>query len=108
MGIRISGIWHFLSRYKYLIVVVIGVAVVGFLDDNSIMRHLQYKLQISDLEDEISRYNGQNEEATKVLKGLKNNPKQIEKIARERYFMKTDDEDVYVLSTDGQKSSGQE
>jgi cell division protein FtsB len=28
------------------------------------------------------------------------NPKAIEKIARERYFMKADDEDVFVLSDD--------
>ena len=27
-------------------------------------------------------------------------PRYIEKIARERYFMKADDEDIFVISTD--------
>ena len=31
---------------------------------------------------------------------LDSNPKAIEKIARERYFMKADDEDIFVLSDD--------
>ena len=29
-------------------------------------------------------------------------PKAMEKIARERYFMKADDEDIFVLSDDGE------
>ena len=33
-------------------------------------------------------------------KQLDKDPKAIEKIARERYFMKTDDEDIFVLSDD--------
>ena len=34
------------------------------------------------------------------IKELDRNPKAIEKIARERYFMKADDEDIFVLSDD--------
>ena len=34
------------------------------------------------------------------IRTLDSNPKAIEKIARERYFMKADDEDVFVLSDD--------
>ena len=37
------------------------------------------------------------------LSEIDRNPAAIEKIARERYFMKADDEDVFVLSDD-QKS----
>ena len=33
---------------------------------------------------------------------MQRNHKEIEKIARERYFMKADDEDIFVLSTDRQ------
>jgi cell division protein FtsB len=31
---------------------------------------------------------------------LDSNPKAIEKIARERYFMKEDDEDIFVFSNE--------
>jgi cell division protein FtsB len=88
------------SHYKYLIVVVIGIAVVGFLDDNSFMKRIRMELQISDMKDEIQKYNTQNASDSRQLRELKRNPKAIEKIARERYFMKADDEDIYVLSDD--------
>jgi len=39
---------------------------------------------------------------------LRRDPKAIEKIARERYFMKTDDEDIYVLSDDEKPTQKQD
>ncbi len=97
---KLGKIWSLLARYKYLITIVVGVAIVGFIDDNSFLRRIQYDLQISQLKEDIKRYNDHNEASTKELKEIRRNPKAIEKIARERYFMKADDEDIYVLSTD--------
>ena len=103
MSSRLNAIWRFISHYKYLIVTVIGVAIVGFLDDNSFMTRLQYEMQINSLKAEIQKYNAQHEEDSKQLRELRQNPKAIEKIARGRYFMKADDEDIYVL-TDNAKT----
>lgn len=100
MSIRIGVFWELLNHYKYLIVVVLGVLVVGVIDDNSFMRRIQYEMQISELKEEIECYNHRNELDSKQLKELKHDPKAIEKIARERYFMKADDEDIFVISTD--------
>ena len=100
MNIRMGFFWSMLSHYKYLIVTVLGVLWVGVLDENSFVKRVQYELQISDLKAEIDRYNAQNEKDARQLKELKRDPKAIEKIARERYFMKADDEDLYVLSDD--------
>lgn len=105
---RVGIIWSFLSHYKYLIVIVLGVAIVGFLDDNSFMRRIQYDIQLDDLKSEIKRYNDQNKVDSKQLKELKQDPKAIEKIARERYFMKSDNEDIYVLSDDENSKKNQE
>jgi cell division protein FtsB len=81
---------------------VVGLLVVGVLDDNSFRKRIQYELQISELEDQIEQYNKQYERDSKKLQEIKKDPKAIEKIARERYFMKADDEDIFVLSTDEQ------
>ena len=97
MAKRINAIWNFLSHYKYLIVIVIGISIVGFLDDNSFLKHMPYDMQISDLKAEISKYNARHAEDSVRLHELKQNPKAIEKIARERYFMKADDEDIFVF-----------
>ena len=97
---RLSPLLALLSHYKYVITVVVGVLLVGFVDDNSFMQRAKLELQISDLEADIERYNEQNEADMKQLKAMKRSPKSFEKIARERYFMKADDEDIFVLSDD--------
>ena len=101
MASRINAIWNFISHYKYLIVIVIGIAIVGFLDDNSFLKHMQYDMQISDLKSEIAKYEARHEEDSCRLHELKQDPKAIEKIARERYFMKADDEDIFVFDNMG-------
>lgn len=97
---RISIIFNFLGHYKYLIVVVLGCIMVGFVDDNSMLRRLQLQMQINDLEEEIEKYRSMNDADTKQLRDLQRDPRAVEKIARERYFMKADDEDIFVLSDD--------
>lgn len=100
MKFRKVGIGSLLDHYKYLIVIVLGVIMVSVVGNNSFRKRIQYELEIDDLEEEINKYNAQNEHDTKQLNELKRNPKAIEKIARERYFMKTDDEDIFVLTDD--------
>lgn len=102
MASRLNIILEVISHYKYLITIVVGLLVVGVLDDNSFRKRIQYELQISELEDQIEQYNKQYERDSKKLQEIKKDPKAIEKIARERYFMKADDEDIFVLSTDEQ------
>ncbi|MBQ7422226.1 MAG: septum formation initiator family protein [Prevotella sp.] len=98
---KITGfVWRFFSRFKYHLVIVIGIAVVGFLDENSFMKRFEYDYQIEELKAEIDKYTKRYEADSKRLKELNRNPNAIAKIARERYFMKADDEDIFVLSDD--------
>ena len=100
MGKKIGIVWNILSRYKYVIVIVVGIVVVGFVDDNSFVQRVKYDMEIEDLKEQIAQYHKVHETDAKALRELKHNPRAIEKIAREKYFMKTDDEDVFVLSDD--------
>ena len=70
---------------KYGVVLVIGVVLIGFVGSNSIWGHFRNKMRISELKDEIEHYEGEY---------------RMEKVARERFFMKTDEEDIFVLSDD--------
>ena len=85
---------------KYTIVCLLGVLIVGFLDENSVWSHFKNKQRISDLEEEIAKYNADYERDQAQIRELNRNPKAMEKIARERYYMKADDEDIFVLSDD--------
>ena len=97
---RLTPLFNILGHYKYVITIVAGIVIVGFLDENSFMKRVQLELQISDMKSKIEEYNIQNESDMKQLNELKRNPHAYEKIARERYFMKADDEDIFVLSDD--------
>lgn len=100
MSQKLSIIWNYLAHYKYLIVIVAGVLIVGVVDDNSIRQHIKYQLQIATLREEIEKYRDQYEKDSRQLKEMRQGPDVFGKIARERYFMKSDDEDIFVLSTD--------
>lgn len=100
MSKRLGIIWNYLAHYKYLIVIVVGVFVVGVIDDNSIRQHIRYQIQIAGLRSEIDKYNAQLEKDTRLLKEMRKGPQVFGKIARERYFMKADNEDIFVLSSD--------
>ena len=100
MSQKLSIIWNYLAHYKYLIVIIAGVLIVGVVDDNSIRQHIKYQLQIATLREEIGKYRDQYEKDSRQLKEMRQGPDVFGKIARERYFMKSDDEDIFVLSTD--------
>ena len=85
---------------KYTLVCLLGVLIVGFLDENSVWNHFKNQRRISELEEEIDKYNAAYERDQAQIRQLNKDPKAMEKIARERYFMKADDEDIYVLSDD--------
>ena len=88
---------------KYIVVTILAVVLIGFVDDNSVWHHIRNKQYIGELEDEIEKYEKLNQSNQAQIRELDSNPKAIEKIARERYFMKTDEEDIFVLSEDESK-----
>ena len=92
-------VWHS-AIFKYAVVSIVGVLLVGFLDDNSMWSHVKNLQHINALTEEKERYNAQFQRDQAQIKELDRNPKAIEKIARERYFMKADNEDIFILSDD--------
>ena len=53
--------------------------------------------KISQLKEEIEKYQADYEENTKRLNEITTNPDAIEQIAREKYLMKKPNEDIYVF-----------
>ena len=88
------------TTLKNAVVTIIAVLLIGFLDENSVWSHFKNQQRIEELQDEIKRQNDQYNHDQKQIRKLNSDPKAIEKIARERYFMKADDEDIFVLSDD--------
>lgn len=99
-----STLWQLITRFKYQITIILGILIVGFLDEDSIIKNIELEYQISDLKEEIAKYEQRYQKDSEELKELQRDPNEISRIARERYFMKKDDEDIFVLSTDEKTS----
>lgn len=67
-----------------------------FLDNYSYFDHQILNKQIDELEDNKDYYQDEIAKDEKSIKNLKN-PGQIEKYAREKYYMKRDSEDIYII-----------
>ena len=96
------------SRFlKYVVVLAAGVALVGFVGDSSVRSHMRNKQKIADLQGEIDFYKGEYERDITKLRRLDTDPHAIVEIARERYFMKNEDEDIFVLSDEAPSTTNE-
>lgn len=105
---KIQTLYGYLSRYKYLIITVVGTIVVGFVGENSIYHSIVMEYEIMDLKSDIEYYTTAYESDKRNLHELERDQRNIERVARERYYMKADDEDIFVLSTDNKTKAESE
>ncbi|WP_297328910.1 septum formation initiator family protein [uncultured Bacteroides sp.] len=97
---KLASLWSLVRKHKYLITLVMFVVIVGFLDENSMVRRLGYTREESRLHEEIDKYRKEYEENTERLNELSVDSGAIERIAREKYLMKKPNEDIYVFEGD--------
>jgi cell division protein DivIC len=81
---------------KYVIVLIFFTVWMLFLDNTSYLVHQDLNKQINELEANKQYYQDEINKDKKSIKNLKN-PDQVERYAREKYFMKRDSEDIYVI-----------
>lgn len=97
---KINTIWSYLARHRYLITLILGILLVGIVDENSFRSLAIYQIRIQELQDQIDEYQKQFDSDSIRLHILMNDPKGAERIARERYLMKRPNEDIFIMSTD--------
>ena len=91
--------FKFLSN-KYVWVLLFFTSWMVFLDNYSYFDHRMLNNQIEELEDNKKYYQEEIKKDQENIKKLKN-PQQIEKYAREKYYMKKDSEDIYIIEFEG-------
>ncbi len=85
---------------KYVIVLAFFIVWMLFLDNTSYLEHRILNKQLDQLEDNKKYYQEEIKKDAHSIKMLKN-PDQIEKYAREKYYMKRDSEDIYIIEFEG-------
>ena len=86
-----------LFKNKFFLVTVAFVVWMTFFDKNDLLSQYQYHQQVTKLEEERDFYKTETDKVSKDLEELTSNPQQLEKFAREKYLMRKDNEDVFVV-----------
>ena len=85
---------------RYVIVLVFFAVWMLFLDNTSYLDHRVLNKELDELENNKEYYQEEIKKDEENIKRLKN-PDQIEKYAREKYYMKRDSEDIYIIEYEG-------
>ena len=91
--------FKFLSNKYVWVLLFFGVWML-FLDNYSYFDHRILNEEIDELENNKTYYQDEIKKDQQNIKLLKN-PDQIEKYAREKYYMKKDSEDIYIIEFEG-------
>lgn len=88
-------------KLKYILALVVFVFFIGFVGESSVVNRIGQQQDISRLKEEIDAYTREFERDKKTLEALKNDPEAVKDVARSRYYMKTDDEDIFIVEDEG-------
>jgi len=80
------------------------LAWIVFFDRNDLLTQIQRNKELSDLQASKIHYTSQIQDVRKELDQLNTNPEVLEKYARERYHMKKDNEELFLIPSESVKS----
>jgi cell division protein FtsB len=84
-------------KNKYLLTTIGFLVWISFFDNNDFFSQLEYRNKLHALELDRKYYQEEIKKNHKDMIELMTNPKNLEKFAREKYLMKKDNEDVFVI-----------
>lgn len=84
-------------RNKYLLASLAFTVWMLFFDKDDVFMQAKRRNELRQIEANKEYFRQQIAEDRKLSEELKNNPAAIEKIAREQYKMKRDDEDLFII-----------
>jgi len=90
-------------RNKYFLSAAAFVVWMIFFDKNDMLSQYEYRAEVHKLQEEKDFYEKQTAQVKKDLDELNTNLNTAEKFAREKYFMKKDNEDVFVIVRESPK-----
>ncbi len=82
---------------KYVLSIIGFLVWMTFFDRNDFISQYSYKQELNKLEVDKLYFLAQVEENKKSIFELMSDPANLEKFAREKYHMKKDDEDVFLI-----------
>jgi len=82
---------------KFFLITAAFVIWLLFFDSNNILNRLRYRDKLKELKQEKHFYLNEMKNDSILTQKLLNDSLELEKFAREKYMMKKDKEDVYIV-----------
>ena len=81
----------------FLFSIIVFAAIMLFFDKNDVFTQSARNKQLKELQESKQYYSDRIASERKELELLKSNPGTVEKYAREKYLMKRDNEDLFIV-----------
>lgn len=88
--------WFKILSNLYVLILSIFVVWMLFFDQNSVLIQLELQREIQKLEEQKEFLQEQINTDKELIETL-SDPKELEKFARETYFLKKQNEDIYII-----------
>jgi hypothetical protein len=84
-------------KNKYLLTGVAFLVLMLFLDRNNFVSQYKMRKELNGLRKELKFYHDQAQKDSIELSRLTGDSLELEKLGREKYMMKRDSEDIYII-----------
>jgi cell division protein FtsB len=92
-----SSKWGKVLKNKYFIASVLFLAWIIFFDENSFVSHAENKRRLNELNQQKEYYQERIKADKQKLEDLNAGINELEKFAREQFFMSKPDEDIFIV-----------
>lgn len=89
--------WYRIFWNKYLIVLVLFAVWMFFFDQNSYFIHRELDKEIKELNQDRKTYIEKLKQESIQIHRMKTNIDEIERVAREKHYLKKENEDVFII-----------
>lgn len=84
---------------RYVYATLVFLVVILFIDQFNLFEQIRLHRSLNDQKQQIEYYDQEIKESKAYLDALQNDTATMEKVAREQYMMKRDNEVVYIIET---------
>lgn len=84
---------------RYIYATLAFLVVILFIDQFNLFEQIRLKRSLKDQKQQIEYYEKELSESKQYLNALQNDTATMEKVAREQYLMKRDNEVIYLIDT---------
>lgn len=92
-----------LLKNKYVLTVFAFFIWLLFFDNNDLIQQYERSQRLQKLKEERDFYKDRTERARNELKALNSDTAELERFARERYLMKKENEDIFMIVEEGEE-----